>query len=149
RVRVEKAAGRLGLTIDPGEPDSDRRRRALCRIAARWAATLATTQGVRIATRARPGPEADEIIVAFPWRRRAAAEAFAGEVATGMGAILVRSPSRVAREGAARLATVEPGDEPASIEPDIPVVQVTGTNGKTTTVKLLAHLVRASGERVA
>jgi cyanophycin synthetase len=66
-----------------------------------------------------------------------------------MGAILVRSPTRVAREAAARLATVEPGDEPASIEPDIPVVQITGTNGKTTTVRLLAHLVRASGERVA
>ena len=149
RERIETAAGRLGLTIDPGAPGSDRRRRALCRIAARWAATLATTQGVRIATRARPGPETDEIIVAFPWRRRAAAEAFAGEIATGMGAILVRSPTRVAREGAARLATLEPGDEPASIEPDIRVVQITGTNGKTTTVRLLAHLVRASGQRVA
>ena len=149
RERVEKAAGRLGLAIDPGAPGSDRRRRALCRIAARCALTLATTQGVRIATRARPGPEADEIIVAFPWRRRAAAEAFTGEVAAGMGAILVRSPTRVAREAAARLATVDPGDEPASIEPDIPVVQITGTNGKTTTVRLLAHLVRASGRRVA
>jgi cyanophycin synthetase len=149
RERVERAAERLGLTIDPGAPGSDRRRRALCRIAARWASTLATTQGVRIATRARPGPETDEIVVAFPWRRRAAAEAFAAEIAAGMGAILVRSPTRVAREAAVRLAGVEPGDEPASIEPDIPVVQITGTNGKTTTVRLLAHLVRASGERVA
>jgi cyanophycin synthetase len=149
RERVERAAERLGLTIDPGAPGSDRRRRALCRIAARWASTLATTQGVRIATRARPGPETDEIVVAFPWRRRAAAEAFAAEIAAGMGAILVRSPTRVAREATVRLAGVEPGDEPASIEPDIPVVQITGTNGKTTTVRLLAHLVRASGERVA
>ena len=34
-------------------------------------------------------------------------------------------------------------------DPTIPVIQVTGTNGKTTTVRLLAHLVRAAGLRVA
>ena len=31
----------------------------------------------------------------------------------------------------------------------IPVVSVTGTNGKTTTVRLIAHLVRCAGKRVA
>ena len=34
-------------------------------------------------------------------------------------------------------------------DPTIPVISVTGTNGKTTTVRLLAHLVRRPGGRVA
>ena len=34
-------------------------------------------------------------------------------------------------------------------DPIVPVVQVTGTNGKTTTVRLLAHLVRSAGKTVA
>ncbi len=34
-------------------------------------------------------------------------------------------------------------------DPHVPVVQVTGTNGKTTTVRLLAHLVRSAGKTVA
>ena len=34
-------------------------------------------------------------------------------------------------------------------DPTIPVIQVTGTNGKTTTVRLLAHLVRTAGRSVA
>jgi cyanophycin synthetase len=34
-------------------------------------------------------------------------------------------------------------------DPAVPVVSVTGTNGKTTTVRLLAHLVRSAGKRVA
>ncbi len=87
--------------------------------------------------------------MAFPWRRRAAAESLANEVAAGMGALLRRSPDRLIAEAGRRLAGVEPGDVPAVPDPDIPVVQVTGTNGKTTTVRLLAHLVRTAGLRVA
>ena len=34
-------------------------------------------------------------------------------------------------------------------DPEIPVIQVTGTNGKTTTTRLLAHLVTTAGRRVA
>jgi len=87
--------------------------------------------------------------VAFPWRRRNAAEALANEVAAGMVSLLRRSPDRIIAEAGRRLASVDPGDEPAVPDPAVPVVQVTGTNGKTTTVRLLAHLVRTAGKTVA
>ncbi len=103
----------------------------------------------RLAVRARPGPERDQIVVAFPWRRRAAAEALANEVAAGMTGLLRRSPDRLIAEAGRRLTAVEPGDEPTVPDPHVPVIQVTGTNGKTTTVRLLAHLVRSAGKTVA
>src|SRR5207342_2989053 len=34
-------------------------------------------------------------------------------------------------------------------DPTVPVISVTGTNGKTTTVRLLAHIVRSAGKTVA
>src|SRR2546421_354014 len=44
---------------------------------------------------------------------------------------------------------LDPGPAPSVVEPTMPVVAVTGTNGKTTTVRLLAHLARIAGRRVA
>jgi cyanophycin synthetase len=120
------------------------------RIAAHLTRRTAIAGGARrLAVRARPGPEGDQIVVAFPWRRRNAAEALANEVADGMAALLRRSPDRIIAEAGRRLASVDPGDESAVPDPAIPVVQVTGTNGKTTTVRLLAHLVRTAGKSVA
>src|SRR5205814_8317215 len=85
----------------------------------------------------------------FPWRRRGSAEALAAEVVIGMDLLLRRSPARLVTEAAERLEMAEPGEEPSVPDPAIPVIQVTGTNGKTTTVRLLAHLVRAAGLTVA
>ncbi len=52
-------------------------------------------------------------------------------------------------ELAQAVAAAEPGAVPTVPDPAVPVVQVTGTNGKTTTVRLLAHIVEAAGLRVA
>ena len=150
--RVTAVAGRLGLSSGTraGPPQSDQRRRLVARIAAHLARRMAVAGGARrLSVRARPGPERDQIVVAFPWRRRAAAESLANEVTAGMSALLRRSPDRLIAESGRRLAGVVPGDVPAVPDPDIPVVQVTGTNGKTTTVRLLAHMVRTAGLRVA
>ena len=103
----------------------------------------------RLAIRGRVGPEPGQIVVAFPWRRREAAEALARAVATATGAVLRRSADRVVAELAEEVAAVEPGPEPAVPDPDVPVIQVTGTNGKTTTTRLLAHLITVAGKRVA
>ncbi|MGH2591178.1 MAG: Mur ligase family protein, partial [Actinomycetota bacterium] len=60
-----------------------------------------------------------------------------------------RSVDRLVAAAAERVLEAEPGAQPHVPDPDIPIVSVTGTNGKTTTVRLLAHLVRASGKTVA
>ncbi len=52
-------------------------------------------------------------------------------------------------ELAREVAAADPGPEPAVPDPDIPVIQVSGTNGKTTTTRLLAHMVMTAGKRVA
>ncbi|MGH2594858.1 MAG: Mur ligase family protein [Actinomycetota bacterium] len=150
--KVARIAVRLGFParMKVGSPESDQRRRSVSRIAAHLTRRSAIAGGARrLAVRARPGPERDQIIVAFPWRRRNAAEALANEVAAGMVSLLRRSPDRIIAEAGRRLASVDPGDEPAVPDPAVPVVQVTGTNGKTTTVRLLAHLVRTAGKTVA
>lgn len=49
------------------------------------------------------------------------------------------------------LASDEPDDEPGMIRDDrrtIPVVAVTGTNGKTTTTRIIAHILRGTGRKV-
>ena len=152
-ARVRQAAEGLGLSgaAKPGAPGSEQRRRMAMRIAATFARRAAIASGARrLAVRARPGARFDEIVVAFPWRRRDAAQALAQEVATAMEPLLRgRSPARLAAAAGARLAAADPGPEPTVPDPDVPVVQVTGTNGKTTTVRLLAHIVRSAGLRVA
>jgi cyanophycin synthetase len=148
--RLDTALERVGATGRPGRPGSDQRRRTISRVAARVTWRLATASGVRLAVRSRPGPERDQVVVAFPWRRRGAAEALGREVAPLLHEVGGRrSVDRLLAEAAQRVAAAEPGNEPDVPEPEIPVVSVTGTNGKTTTVRLLAHLVRSAGRTVA
>jgi cyanophycin synthetase len=91
------------------------------------------------------------VVVAFPWRNRTAAEAFANQLAALLIDVLPgrRSVRAAIRELAAAVIESEPGPQPTVPDPAIPVIAVTGTNGKTTTVRLLAHLVRAAGKTVA
>jgi len=134
-----------------GKPNSEHRRRFAARIASHVTRRLAEASGIRLAVRGRPGPEPGEVVVAFPWRRRGSAEALGREVAEVMSALLTtrRSPQRLIEKAAGRIDAVEPGPEPTVPAPHIPVVSVTGTNGKTTTVRLLAHIVRTAGRSVA
>jgi cyanophycin synthetase len=148
--RVEAALLRAGVRGQAGKPGSDQRRRTIARLAARLTGRLAAASGVRLAVRGRTGPSEDEVVVAFPWRRRAAAEALGREVAPLLDqAGGRRSVARLVEEAASRVAVVEPGEEPTVPDPSCPVISVTGTNGKTTTVRLLAHLVRSAGRSVA
>jgi cyanophycin synthetase len=149
---VVRAAARLdiGGSFLPGVARSEQRRRAIGRIGAQLTRRIAVAGGARrLAVRVRSGPEPDLIVLAYPWRRRGAAEALAREVADALASIRRRAPDRVIAEAGDRLRDVDPGPEPTVPDPDVPVIQVTGTNGKTTTVRLLAHLVRTAGLHVA
>src|SRR5205823_920816 len=136
---------------NPGPPGSDHRRRFLVRLAAHVTRTVAAASGKRIAVRARPGPEPDQVVVAFPWRRRSAAEALGRELVDVLGSLLSSRvhPARVIEGAARRLQKEQPGPSPSVPEPAIPVVMVTGTNGKTSTVRLIAHIARVAGLQVS
>lgn len=152
-ARVRAAADALGVAgaARPGRAGSEQRRRVVMRMAAMFVRQAAKASGARrLAVRARVGPGPDRIVVAFPWRRRDAARTLADETADALAAMLRgASPARRVADASRRLAAADPGPEPDVRDPAVPVIQVTGTNGKTTTVRLLAHLVRAAGLVVA
>ena len=149
--RVASIARAMGIPdLDPGAAGSDQRLRAAARVAVVLTRRIAEAVRIgRLAVRGRTGPEFGRVIVVFPWRRRGAGEALAGAVATGMAAVLRRSPERLITELAREVAAADPGSEPTVPDPDIPVIQVSGTNGKTTTTRLIAHMVMTAGKRVA
>ncbi len=81
-------------------------------------------------------------LVAFPWRRRVISQAVAAAAAR---LALGRSTRR--RELTILRATAL-GQRPAVPSPRVPVVAVTGTNGKSTTTRLIAHLLASAGRTV-
>jgi cyanophycin synthetase len=141
-------AGRIGLPgARPGEPGSGFRQRFVLRAVARLVRAVAQESGTRrLAVRVRPSHEPSRIVVAYPWRHRERARALGEAVAAVLDAIGEGSDPESAVETAARrVRDSEPGDPPATITPRIPVVAVTGTNGKTTTSRMIAHIARADG----
>ena len=80
--------------------------------------------------------------VAFPWRRRAISQAVGAAAArVAMG----RSSER--REFASLRATAL-GPLATLPRPRIPIVAITGTNGKSTTTRLIAHICAEAGRAV-
>jgi len=153
QARVEQLTRRTAFTASAsaGQPESDQRRRYIARFMVHVTRTLADASGTHLAVRGRLGPVPEQIVIAFPWRRRGAAEAFAHELAPllSVGLDGRRSMDRAIAAAAKRLETVPAGAPPTTLSPTIPVIAVTGTNGKTTTVRLIAHLARAAGHTVA
>jgi cyanophycin synthetase len=91
----------------------------------------------------------DRVAVAFSWRHRRIARAVADalvDATIGCGfdiAVTIGQISELAE-------SYEDSDRPELIldsERSIPTIGITGTNGKTTTTRLLAHIVATSGKR--
>ena len=80
--------------------------------------------------------------IAYPWRRRTISQAV-GSAAARLA--LGRSTDR--RELAGLRATAH-GPMAQPIRTRIPIVAVTGTNGKSTTTRLIAHVFASAGRRV-
>lgn len=152
-ARAHALAVRTGFSpaANAGNPASEERRRYVARLAVHVVRRLAEATGTRLAVRGRPGPNTAEVILAFPWRRRGVAEAFAREVAPLLERCLDgrRSLEKAIAEAVGREAGVDPGPTPDVLNPTVPVVSVTGTNGKTTTVRLIAYLAMTAGRQVA
>jgi cyanophycin synthetase len=148
--RAAAVAGEVGLMAGaPGPPGGEQRRRFASRLLAHLVRRTAAAAGVRaLAVRGRPGPEPAQVVVAYPWRRQHAAEALG--LAVAALAASAAEPGLAERlEGAgAALRDVEPGPGPSLPVPRVPTVAVTGTNGKTTVTRLIAHCGMRAGLHV-
>ena len=111
-----------------------------------WCGGRPARCSTRVAAVARPGDD-DTVVVAYPFRHRGTAELFGLAVARAFAAITAHGidPVFALGEVPAALAGHDPGETVRPLRPAIPVIAVTGTNGKTTTTRLIAHLVKAGG----
>src|SRR4029453_12313860 len=146
-------AGDLGAELGLGAGRSGNagtvfRQRFAIRLVTQIVRRLARAGGAtRLAVRTRTGRAVSELVVAYPWRNSGRAEALAyglarvlDSIATGPEAV----EEMISAEGAV-LAATPPGSAPRLIRPRIPVVAITGTNGKTTTARMIGHVARRAG----
>jgi cyanophycin synthetase len=156
RYAVELAE-RCGLRSPrPGRPNTAQRQRFVMRFAAHMMRRVVGGVGPkRITVRTRTGGSVDEIVVAIPWRHRnwgrLAGEALSPVLASLLGeaAATEEAVDRVVAEAAERIRKEEPGGPSPVREPSVPVVSITGTNGKTTTTRLVAHIAMTAGRKTA
>ncbi len=157
RKDAAELARRVGLgSSRPGKAGSAQRQRFVMRLAAHVMRRIASGVGVsRITVRARTGSAVDEIVVAIPWRHRNWGEV-SGEQLGPVLAELLRADragtdavDAIIEAAAARVRAVEPGPASLVVAPTVPVVSITGTNGKTTTTRIIAHISMTAGFRTA
>ena len=145
-------ANRIGLrNARPGEPDSGFRQRFAMRAVERLVRAVASESGTkRLAVRVRPTSDPHQLVVAYPWRYRGRSRALGEAVAGVLDALpetelKIKDIEHAVSEAAEHVANAELGPRPTTITPRIPVVAVTGTNGKTTTSRMIAHIARGNG----
>ena len=143
-------AQQLGITsIRPGVPLSGFRQRSLTRLVTRLVRRIAAESGTtRLGVRVRPTAQPELIVVAYPWRDRNRARALGEAVASVIDGVGTEDVVALVEGAAHRVAAVERGPGPTTIRPRVPVVAVTGTNGKTTTSRMIAHIARRGGRHV-
>src|SRR5689334_13367059 len=144
---LKKLARSVGLKSSrPGAPGTEQRQRFVMRLVERATRRLAAASGTtRLGVRTRPGSDPAQVVVAFVWRRRGRARALGEGVAPLLQSWL-DGDDQVEALGA-QVAAAEPGERPSLITPTIPVASITGTNGKTTTTRLLGHIGMTAGLR--
>ncbi|KRF36037.1 Mur ligase family protein [Nocardioides sp. Soil805] len=140
-------ARRIGLrSTRPGAPGSGFRQRFSMRAVERLVRAIAAESGTtRLAVRVRPTSDPDRLVVAFPWRHRGRAESLGRAVADALDALPTPDLEAAVSAAADSVAAAEAGDGPTTLTPRVPVVAVTGTNGKTTTSRMIAHIARTHG----
>jgi cyanophycin synthetase len=135
---IPQPAVRLTFSTDP-EPGLD-----LCEVVG----AIARGAGAYAGPAVRRDSADGRCVVAFPWQREGTGEA----IGRALAELVDVGPSvpLEARVAAAveQVRTADPGLAPDLIDPSVPTVAVTGTNGKTTTTRLLGRMAGEAG-RVA
>ena len=156
--RALRFAARIGLTrARPGKPGSGFRQRFAARAVGRLVRQIAGEAGTtRLAVRVRPTNDVHRLVVAYPWRSRTRAQALGRAVADVLDAVTVPEPvegrnpdlDELVSAAADAVRAAEAGPGPTTLRPRIPIVAITGTNGKTTTSRMVAHIARTHGLHV-
>ena len=133
----------------PGAPGSEQRQRVLVRVVERAARAIALEAGTRrLGVRTRAAAETDVVVCAFVWRHRGRAEALGEAIGALLADVHAGGSWADAVTAHAQVVSAAPkGEGPRLVTPHVPVVSVTGTNGKTTTTRLLAHIAMTAGLR--
>lgn len=147
---ARRFAGRIGLrNARPGPADSGFRQRFALRAVGRLVRAIAAEAGTtRLGVRVRPTSDPHRIVVAYPWAHRDRAQVMGRAVAEVLDALPGDDVDGAVGAAAERVRAAAPGPRPHTIAPRIPVVAVTGTNGKTTTSRMIAHIGRTDGRLV-
>jgi cyanophycin synthetase len=143
-------ATRIGLkNARPGSPESGFRQRFALRAVGRLVRAVAQESGTsRLGVRVRPTSDQHQIVVAFPWGHRERAQEMGRAIGDVLDALLSKDIDTAVSAAAERVLASEPGEGPRTLTPSVPVVAVTGTNGKTTTSRMIAHIARTDGRLV-
>jgi cyanophycin synthetase len=145
-------ASALGLgSTRPGRIGSGFRQRFAVRVVGHIIRRIAREAGIgRIGLRVRSDSDVHRLVVAYPWGHQGRAQALGHaivEVVDAFGTHDEDLTALVATVGD-RVRNEPAGDPPSTVRPRIPVVAVTGTNGKTTTSRMIAHIGLAAGLHV-
>jgi cyanophycin synthetase len=140
----------IGVPVRPGPPHTGFRQRAVVRVLTMLVRRIARDAGTtRLGLRVRPTSDPDTVVVAYPWRDRNRARALGEAVAGVVDGLGGSTPvEELVATAAALVSGTERGPGPTTIRPRVPVVAVTGTNGKTTTSRMVAHIAREAGHLV-
>jgi cyanophycin synthetase len=145
--QARSVAEELGMpAARPGRPDTGLRQRFAAKVVARVVRRVAAEAGTtRLAVRSRPTADLHLLVVAFPWRRRGKAEALGRGVADVLDALTNGDVAGAVSRAAGEVRGVVAGPTPSTRTPHVPLVAVTGTNGKTTTSRMVARMARCAG----
>lgn len=141
-LRVRNSSGNVPVGMSDSPARSDAAAELAAAVVRRGGGAIRT----RVAAVARVGDDRT-VVVAFPFRKRGTAEHFGDAAALAFDRITrggVDPLVAIADIGGA-MAGVNPGETVRPLRPTVPVIAVTGTNGKTTTTRLISHLMQADG----
>ncbi len=137
----------LGVpSLRPGRAGTGLRQRFAGRVVTALIRRVAAEAGTtRLAVRNRPTGDLNRVVVAYPWRRRGRAEALGHAIAGVLDRLGSRDLHDSVKAAGAYVRGAEPGEGPSMRRPHVPVIAITGTNGKTTTSRMVARMGQCAG----